>query len=54
VNNEVRNARGEVIGFRCFVCDKVKTQMWGEICNECRERQEQHDELVKAISTANS
>lgn len=36
-NNEVKDADGKVIGFRCSRCDQVKTVMWEEICNECRE-----------------
>jgi hypothetical protein len=39
-NNEVRDWRGNIVGFRCDICDQVKTKMWGEICNECRERRE--------------
>ena len=34
INNEVKE-NGVVIGYRCNLCDKVKTKMWGERCNEC-------------------
>jgi hypothetical protein len=35
-DNSVRDARGEVIGFRCDVCDRVVSKMWGTTCNLCR------------------
>lgn len=35
-DNSVRDFRGYVIGFRCDICDQVKTKMWDTICNECR------------------
>ncbi len=50
VNNEVRNAYGKIIGFRCFVCSKVAPSMWGDTCNECRENERRHEELVAALS----
>lgn len=36
IENSVRDASGKVIGFRCDTCDKIKTKMWGTICNLCR------------------
>ena len=27
---------GELIGYRCSICDEVKSKMWGTICNQCR------------------
>ena len=38
MNNDVRNYRGEVIGFRCFQCGEVKDRMWGTTCNACRSK----------------
>jgi len=49
MNNEVRDGRGRIVGFRCYECDKVKSKMWGEICNECRAKQERHEELLAAM-----
>lgn len=34
--------------FRCYQCDKLKTVMWGDTCNECREKNEQAAKLLKA------
>lgn len=51
MNNAVQNSRGDVVGFRCHVCDQVKSKMWGEVCNECRSRQEQHSELASTFLT---
>jgi hypothetical protein len=35
-NNAVYGDNGRVVGFRCDVCDQVKTKMWGTVCNACR------------------
>ena len=40
MNNEVKNSDGQVIGFRCNICDQVKTKMWGTVCNECARKNE--------------
>jgi len=45
INNDVKNWQGQVIGFRCSVCDEIKTKMWGTICNACRKQQELIDLL---------
>lgn len=34
--------------FRCYQCDKLKSQMWGDTCNECREKNEQAAKLLEA------
>lgn len=39
-NNEVKNSDGQVIGFRCHICDEAKTKMWGTVCNECAKKNE--------------
>lgn len=49
MNNEVRDGRGRLIGFRCWTCQKVAPSMWGETCNECREVERRHQELIAAI-----
>lgn len=41
MNNMVRNANGEIAGFRCWTCRQVFDAMWGETCNLCRERQQE-------------
>lgn len=45
MNNDVRNYRGEVIGFRCFTCGEVKDRMWGTVCNACRSREDEVSKL---------
>ena len=40
MNNDVKNLEGETIGFRCNICDQVKTKMWGTVCNECARKNE--------------
>lgn len=40
MNNDVKNSEGETIGFRCNICDQVKTKMWGTVCNECARKNE--------------
>jgi hypothetical protein len=35
-NNEVKDARGRSLGFRCFTCGNVYPSMWGEVCNLCQ------------------
>lgn len=32
----IRDWQGKIIGFRCSICDEIKTKMWGNICNLCR------------------
>jgi hypothetical protein len=48
-NNSVKNWEGQVIGFRCIVCDEIKSKMWGNICNACSEKKRQHLEMLEAI-----
>ncbi len=48
-NNDVRDARGNVVGFQCFECRKVVDIMWGTTCNECREKERRHREIVAAL-----
>jgi len=36
MDNAVRDRHGNIIGFRCASCDKVKSKMWGNVCNACR------------------
>jgi len=55
MNNAVYDYRGtgaRVIGFRCHECQQVKPSMWGCICNECREKERRHRELIAAIVKA--
>ena len=47
MNNDVRDWQGNIIGFRCSVCDEIKSKMWGTVCNECSERRELIRELKK-------
>jgi DNA-directed RNA polymerase subunit N (RpoN/RPB10) len=51
MNNEVRDGRGQLVGFRCFECSKVVPSMWDETCNECRAKERRHQELVKALQS---
>lgn len=46
MNNEVRDWRGQTIGFRCFECGKVAQSMWDETCNECRAKERRHREAM--------
>lgn len=52
MNNAVHDHRGRVIGYRCYECQQVKPAMWGETCNECREIQHRHQELLAAIKVS--
>jgi len=45
----VKDWRGNVIGYRCIDCGAVRQQMWGNVCNECREKERRHRELIAAI-----
>ena len=49
MNNSVRNKWGEIIGFRCYQCGKVFQQMWNTTCNNCRKKNEEHDELITEL-----
>ena len=40
VNNKVKDFHGAVIGYRCIVCDQIKSKTWDNICNLCREASE--------------
>jgi hypothetical protein len=51
MNNEVRDGRGRLIGFRCWTCQKIAPAMWGETCNQCREDERRHQEMLAAIRT---
>ena len=48
MNNDVRDGWGELIGFRCFRCEEVRSKMWGTICNQCRADDERHAEILAA------
>jgi len=48
-NNTVRDAWGEIVGFRCFECGNVYTHMWGNVCNACRETERRHRELLEVM-----
>ena len=50
LNNAVYDRNGGVAGYRCFRCGKVYQSMWGNLCNVCRDSDEKHSELIKAIS----
>lgn len=50
-NNTVYSPYGAILGFECYECGLVKSQMWGDACNECREKERRHRELVAAIKT---
>lgn len=52
MNNAVYDYRGtgaRIVGYRCHECQQVKPAMWGETCNECREKERRHQELLAAI-----
>lgn len=51
MNNEVRNWRGEVVGFRCFECGNIYESGWGEKCNNCRTAERRHREIIEAIKS---
>jgi hypothetical protein len=46
-NNTVRDAYGEIEGFRCWECGNVFQYMWGDTCNGCREKERRHRELLE-------
>ncbi len=43
-NNEVDG------GFECSCCGGVFSKMWGTVCNLCRERRRQHQEMLTALA----
>jgi hypothetical protein len=45
----VKDWRGNVIGYRCINCGAIRQQMWGNVCNECRDKERRHQELIAAI-----
>lgn len=49
MNNAVYDGYGRLIGYRCYECQQIKPAMWGEVCNECREKERRHQELLAAI-----
>lgn len=49
MNNAVRDWQGRTIGFRCWTCQKIAPSMWGETCNQCREDERRHQEMLAAI-----
>jgi hypothetical protein len=48
--SNVRDADGRIIGFRCHECSNVVPNMWGDICNACREKERRHQETLAATS----
>jgi hypothetical protein len=48
MNNVIRNHNGVTMGYRCYTCRGVFDAMWGEACNECREAERRHQELLSA------
>ncbi len=45
----VYDSRDQIIGYRCSECSKVVQAMWGDTCNECRERERRHKEVIRAL-----
>ena len=52
MNNEVRNRDGKVIGYECFTCGGMFQRMWGTVCNECRDKERRHQEILAAMRRA--
>lgn len=50
MNNEVRDFRGNLVGFRCFNCNDVVPSMWGTTCNACRSKKDESSALRKEIA----
>lgn len=50
MSNAVKDGHGNVIGWRCFECSEVVTQMWGNLCNECRAKERRHQQTLAATS----
>ncbi len=56
-NNAVYASRGTqriIVGFRCDECGKIAQAMWETTCNECREKERRHRELLDAIRSIQS
>ena len=49
INNEIKNSRGQTIGFRCSKCNEIFDKMWSNICNLCRDDIKKHNELLEQI-----
>ena len=49
INNAVKDAHGNVIGYRCSVCGEIYTSMWGNVCNKCREERKFRQQLLEAL-----
>lgn len=49
LNNAIYDSSGRETGFVCRECDEVKSKMWGNICNQCREAERRHQETLRAI-----
>lgn len=45
----IKDGRGNIIGYRCINCGGVFPAMWANICNECRDKERRHRELIAAI-----
>lgn len=50
-NNAVFDSNRNLVGYRCHECQEIKGTMWGEICNECRDKERRHKELISAIQS---
>ena len=48
-NTTVTDWRGKTLGYRCLQCGSIVQAMWGNLCNQCREDERRHQELIKAI-----
>jgi len=49
MDNSVRDYRGDIIGYKCWTCEKISQSMWGETCNECRNKKQQDNNLIDEI-----
>lgn len=49
INNEIRDYRGNLIGFRCPNCGNLCERGWGNTCNRCRKEERRYRELLRAI-----
>jgi len=52
INNSIKDSYGNIIGYRCSICDEIKSKMWGVICNACRDRKERAERAEISLNDA--
>lgn len=52
MNNTIYSG-SDIVGYRCYTCDKIVQSMLGDDCNECTAKVDRHREQMKVMKESN-